>query len=246
MREQVRVVITAGPTHEPVDCVRFLGNRSSGRMGMALAHAAAEAGHQVTLLLGPVGHAASCDGVAVHRFRTCTDLGALLDVHAASADVLIMAAAVADYRPVPLAAISGGKFRRGESGARVLLELVPTEDLLAKVARGRRADQLLVGFALEPREEMIASAHAKLVRKGVDLVVANPLESMDAGAIEGVIVRPEGEVRPPEPLMTKEAFARWFMSFLADDIMRVCYQGGASASETGVRDCSFSSGGLNR
>jgi phosphopantothenoylcysteine synthetase/decarboxylase len=182
----------------------------------------------------------------VHRFRTCADLGVLLDAHAASADVLIMAAAVADYTPVPLAAISGGKFRRLDHGERVLLELVPTEDLLARVARTRRDNQLLVGFALEPREQMIASAHAKLVRKRVDLVVANPLESMDASEIEAVIVRAEGEVRPPELLMTKEAFAGWFMAFLADDVSRVCYQSKAAASESGVSDCSLLNGGMNR
>ncbi len=246
MREQTHIVITAGPTHEPVDCVRFLGNRSSGRMGIALAHAAVEAGHRVTLLLGPVAHRPACEGCEVHRFRTCADLSVLLDAHAASADVLIMAAAVADYTPVPLAAISGGKFRRLDHGERVLLELVPTEDLLARVARTRRDNQLLVGFALEPREQMIASAHAKLVRKRVDLVVANPLESMDASEIEAVIVRAEGEVRPPELLMTKEAFAGWFMAFLADDVARVCYQSKAAASESGVSDCSLLNGGMNR
>lgn len=246
MRKQIRILITAGPTHEPVDCVRFLGNRSSGRMGAALAHAAAAAGHRVTLLMGPVGHSPVCDGCEVHRFRTCADLSALLDVHVAAADVLIMAAAVADYTPVPLAAISGGKFRRGDGGERVMLELVPTQDLLAKVARTRRHDQLLVGFALEPREQMLASARAKLERKGVDLVVANPLESMDSGEIEAVVVRADGEVRPPERLMHKEAMARWFMAHLAGDIVRICHQNVSPASEEGVGDCSLLPGVMNR
>src|SRR5262245_55498974 len=92
-----RLLITAGPTHEPIDAVRFLGNRSSGRLGVALADEAAGRGWTVTLLLGPVSRTPSDSRVRVVRFRTCTDLEGLLAEAAAGCDVLIMAAAVADY-----------------------------------------------------------------------------------------------------------------------------------------------------
>ena len=208
-----RVLITAGPTHEPIDAVRFLGNRSSGRMGIALAQAASAAGHRVVLLLGPTGVPVDDSTARVVRFRTAEDLRELLALEAPLADVVVMAAAVADYRPKPLAALSGGKFRRTDRP--VVLELEPTPDLLAEVAARRHPGQRLVGFALEPRAEMIASARAKLERKGVDLVVANPLDTMDATDIEGVVVGPGGVViEPPHVRMSKPAFAAWVMGVI--------------------------------
>src|ERR1043165_5952055 len=94
-----RMLITAGPTHEPIDAVRFIGNRSSGRVGLALADEAARRGWDVLLLLGPVHRTPADSRVRVVRFRTAAELGALLDQHASGCDVLLMAAAVADYRP---------------------------------------------------------------------------------------------------------------------------------------------------
>lgn len=124
-----------------------------------------------------------------------------------------MAAAVADYRPKPLAALSGGKFRRVDG--QITLELEPTPDLIAEVAARRPVGQTLVGFALEPRSEMLASAKAKLERKGVDWVVANPLETMDAAEIEGVLVGPGGrQIHPPKVKMGKDDFARWLVEIL--------------------------------
>lgn len=205
-----RVLITAGPTHEPIDSVRFIANRSSGRMGIALAEAAAQLGWEVTLLLGPVSGSQSVNNrVRVDRFRTCEDLQRLLGAHADKADILIMAAAVADYRPKPNPAMSGGKFRR--TGGPITLELESTPDLLAGVSATRRADQLFVGFALEPRAELLASAEAKLKRKEIDLVVANPLETMDSPTVEAVVLAADGSVEHTDGVLSKTDFAHWLL-----------------------------------
>ena len=207
-----RILITAGPTHEPIDAVRYLGNRSSGRMGVALADAAADAGWGVTLLLGPVAVRPANPSVVLRLFTTCDDLRTLLREHAPSANVLIMAAAVADYRPKPNPAMSGGKFRRTD--AAMTLELEPTPDLLAEVAASRRPDQLFVGFALEPRAELLESARAKLVRKKVDLVVANPLETMDSPSVEAIVLAADGTRIDTPGIMPKADFAAWLMRLL--------------------------------
>jgi phosphopantothenoylcysteine decarboxylase/phosphopantothenate--cysteine ligase len=208
------MLITAGPTHEPIDAVRYIGNRSSGRMGIAIALAAAERGWDVTLLLGPVpSPPPQHQAVRVFRFRTCADLQRALREAMPAADVLVMAAAVADFRPRPNPGMAGGKFRRTEGP--LTLELESTPDLLAEVGRSRRPNQFLVGFALEPRDEMIASARAKLERKRVDVVVANPLETMDSPEVEGVLVSRHGETRPTPPRQSKENFARWLLDQVA-------------------------------
>lgn len=208
-----RFLITAGPTQEPIDAVRFLGNRSSGRLGVALAEAAAEQGWNVRLLLGPVSTSVSDPRVHVRRFRTCEDLQGLLKEESPAADVVVMAAAVADYRPKPNPAMSGGKFRR--TSTPLTLELEPTPDLLAGVSSRRPPGQFLVGFALEPRNELIESAKSKLERKGVDLVVANPLETMDSDQIEAILVSRIGPmVHSPGGegvKMEKRAFVRWLL-----------------------------------
>lgn len=215
------ILITAGPTHEPIDSVRYLANRSSGRLGIALAEAAAARGWAVTLLLGPV--ARSCDDtrVRVVRFRTTADLEALLAEHFPACDVLIQAAAIADYRPKASgignrasakpdeSPFSGVKIKRGERP--LTIELEPTPDLVAACAVRRKPGQAIVGFALEPRERMIESATDKLARKGLDLVVANPLETMDAEGIDAVVLdRAGGRFETGGP-WTKDRFAAWLI-----------------------------------
>lgn len=207
-----RLLITAGPTHEPIDAVRFIGNRSSGRLGVALADEAARRGWIVTLLLGPTGICASDSRVRVRRFRTASDLRSLLQECVPEMDVLVMAAAVADYRPKVDPAFLGGKFRRAQQ--KMVLELEPTPDLLAEVAAGRRPDQLLVGFALEPREELVQSARAKLERKGIDLVVANPLETMDSATIDALVLGADGSEKRTDGPIAKEVFAGWLLSII--------------------------------
>jgi len=211
-----RLLITAGPTHEPIDAVRFIGNRSSGRLGSALADHAARAGWAVTLLLGPNTVQPSDTRIDLDRFRTAADLGGLLDEHLQAASVLVMAAAVADYRPRADQTDLDGKRRRTDRG--MTLELEPTPDLLARCASRRRPDQLLVGFALEPRAELLGSARRKLERKNIDLVVANPLETMDSDRIEASIVaRPELGLDPdlstPGPI-PKADFAAWLLGVI--------------------------------
>lgn len=203
----VRLLVTAGPTYEPIDDVRFIGNRSSGRLGIAAAEAAAKLGWRVTLLLGPTSLTPSDPSIQLVRFRTTADLQGLLAEHFTRCDALIMAAAVADYRPVPDPQVvaSGGKLRRLSAGMSLRLESTP--DLLAGVAKGRREDQVVVGFALEPRSRLLSSAQEKLKRKRVDLIVANPLETMDSGAIEATVVGEEGPVYQTPRAVSKSAFA---------------------------------------
>lgn len=212
-----RLLITAGPTHEPIDAVRFIGNRSSGRMGVNLADEAARRGWDVHLLLGPVAIQPAEKRVTVRPFRTCADLEALLKEETPAANVIVMAAAVADYRPKPNPMMSGGKFRR--TSAPMTLELEPTPDLLAGVAARRVPGQLIVGFALEPRDELLASARAKLERKKIDLVVGNPLETMDSDQIEAIVLSKDGrETRSPAGTggakIPKSQFAGWLLEVL--------------------------------
>ncbi|MBX3363816.1 MAG: phosphopantothenoylcysteine decarboxylase [Phycisphaeraceae bacterium] len=213
-----RLLITAGPTHEPIDAVRFIGNRSSGRLGAALADRAVVAGYDVLLLLGPSPAAPSDSRVRTLRFRTCADLQSLLAEHAPWADVVVMAAAVADYRPRVNPEDLSGKRRRTAGG--MILELESTPDLLAGVATNRRSGQLLVGFALEPRDEMLASARSKLERKKIDMVVANPLETMDAPTIEATVVGLPGTVfakgRSTPGCISKDEFAGWLLAIIEE------------------------------
>ncbi len=214
-----RLLITAGPTHEAIDSVRYLANRSSGRLGIAIAEEAASRGWPTTLLLGPTALGCSDTHVRTIRFVSTADLGDLLAEHAPSCDSLIMAAAVADFRPAPGTEAGAAKVRRNEDG--FTLHLEPTPDLLAAAAENRSPGQCFVGFALEPRESLLASARAKLLRKGVDLIVANPLETMDSEAIEATLLESD-PVHPDAPRIVdstpgpiaKSAFARWLLDRL--------------------------------
>lgn len=210
-----RLLITAGPTHEPIDDVRYLGNRSSGRLGIALADAAAARGLHVMLLLGPTHRTPSDSRVQVERFQTTSELESLLDRQFARCDVLVMAAAVSDYRPVVDAAtlaLADGKLRRAPEG--LTLRLEPTPDLLAECAGRRRAGQTVVGFALEPRARLLESARSKLARKRVDLIVANPKETMDAEGIEATVLGADGTERATPGVIAKEAFAGWLLDVI--------------------------------
>ena len=202
----MRVLITAGPTREPIDEVRFISNRSSGQMGIAIAQAAADAGHDVTLLLGPVMVSTLLhERIAVQRFTTTADLEALLAEDFARANVLIMAAAVADYR-VTQATV--GKTPRQKS---LKIQLEGTPDLVAEAASGKRADQTVVAFALEEPEFLEARAIDKMRRKGVDAIVANPLATMDDGRIAAVYLTADGRREEPGA-MSKVDFARWLVA----------------------------------
>lgn len=206
----MKLLITAGPTREPIDDVRFISNRSSGRMGLALADAAVEAGHEVALLLGPVMMLASAaDRYDVYRFETCAELEALLVEQFPEHDALVMAAAVADYRP---ASRSSGKMPR-QRGLELRLE--PTPDLVAQVAAGKRPEQRVVAFALELEDQLEDRALAKMRRKGVDAIVANPLATMDAATIHPVWMAADGAIQRPG-VMDKPRFAAWLVERVAE------------------------------
>ncbi|MCA9279089.1 MAG: phosphopantothenoylcysteine decarboxylase [Phycisphaeraceae bacterium] len=208
----LRFLITAGPCHEPIDRVRFLGNRSSGKMGIAIADHACRLGYDVTLLLGPTHLAPLEKNVLLKRYESTADLDLLLQSSLEACDVLIMAAAVADYRPVKHTP-APAKIERSPGTLR--LELESTPDLVAGCAVRKRPDQTIVAFALESTEVLRERALSKLKRKKVDMIVANPLETMDSDTISAIIFDRASSVNeqsinaPVE--ITKSAFAEWLI-----------------------------------
>ncbi|SMH39287.1 phosphopantothenoylcysteine decarboxylase / phosphopantothenate--cysteine ligase [Rathayibacter oskolensis] len=170
--EGLRVLVTAGGTREPLDPVRFVGNRSSGRQGVALALAAAARGARVSVL------AANLDievprGVEVSTVGTALELREAVLAAVKDADIVIMAAAVADYRP---ASVAESKIKKEQQGDRLVLELVKNPDILAEISAAKTDGQLVVGFAAETepdREAMLELGRAKIARKGCDLLVLN-------------------------------------------------------------------------
>ncbi|MBP6029947.1 MAG: bifunctional phosphopantothenoylcysteine decarboxylase/phosphopantothenate--cysteine ligase CoaBC [Sphingobium sp.] len=161
------ILVTAGPTHEPIDPVRYIANRSSGRQGFAIARAAAEAGARVTLIAGPVDQPTP---KGVTRIDVETALEMLSAVEAAlPADAVIMVAAVADWRVEQAA---GQKLKKDGSGAPAALPLTENPDILATLAISAQRPRLLVGFAAET-EHVIEHAKVKLARKGCDMIIAN-------------------------------------------------------------------------
>ena len=170
--EGLRVLVTAGGTREPLDPVRFVGNRSSGRQGVALAVAAAARGAVVTVLAANLDIEAP-QGVEVVAVGTALELREAALVAARDADIVIMAAAVADYRP---ADVSEAKIKKEQQGDRLVLELVKNPDILAEISAAKTDGQLIVGFAAETepdRDAMLALGRAKIARKGCDLLVLN-------------------------------------------------------------------------
>ncbi|MBF6416770.1 bifunctional phosphopantothenoylcysteine decarboxylase/phosphopantothenate--cysteine ligase CoaBC [Nocardia cyriacigeorgica] len=171
-----RVVVTAGGTREPLDPVRFLGNRSSGKQGYALARVAAQRGAHVTLIAGNTIEMAAPAAVELVHITTAEQLKTAVDKHAAGADAVIMAAAVADFRPTNVAA---AKIKKG-AGEPDTIGLTKNDDILAGLVQARADGQLpgtaIVGFAAETGDEhgdVLTHARAKLARKGCDLLVVN-------------------------------------------------------------------------
>lgn len=190
------VLVTAGGTREPIDSVRYIGNRSSGRMGFALAREAAGRGADVTVVAA--GVALERDpGVAYVDVETAEQLKAACETRFDQADVLLMAAAVADFRP---AAAVARKLKKDEDAPRSI-ELAPTPDVLAGLSARRRPGQVLVGFAAEHGEGAVEHGRRKLARKGLDVVVVNDISRHDIGfdtaANEVTVVTREGESLVP-------------------------------------------------
>jgi phosphopantothenoylcysteine decarboxylase / phosphopantothenate---cysteine ligase len=191
----LRVLVSAGGTREPIDPVRFIGNRSSGRMGLALAERAARRGAEVTLVAANVSLPAP-PGVRRIEVETASELAGALSREFDSSDVLLMAAAPADFRPKRAA---GEKIHR-EAGGGLELDLEPTEDILATLGARRRKGQTIIGFAAETGEGL-QRARQKLDRKGADAIVLNDVSRSEIGfesaENEVVIVDASGEHRVP-------------------------------------------------
>ena len=170
----MKVLITAGPTREPIDPVRYLSNRSSGKMGFALAAAALAQGHEVVLISGPV-HLAPPEGAARFQVETAREMFEAVQREIPSCDIALFAAAVADYR---LAAPATQKIKKHD--ATLTLKLERTEDILGSARSLFGFTGYLVGFAAET-ENLVANAQSKLQRKNVDLIVANNVADAGVG-----------------------------------------------------------------
>jgi len=183
----VRVLITAGPTREPLDPVRYLTNRSSGKMGYALAHAFIHAGHSVLLISGPTALDVP-DHVDFIPVETAAEMHAAVANSIGAMDITVLAAAVADYTPATVAA-----HKIKKSATTLTLELVRTPDILGSVREVFGFTGTLVGFAAET-ENLEANARAKLTRKGCDLIIANdvskPALGFDSDRNEVLLVYP--------------------------------------------------------
>lgn len=169
----LRVVVSAGGTREPIDAVRVIANRSSGKQGYAIAGEAAARGAQVTLVT--TVELATPAGVTAQRVETAAQMDAAMRRLAPQADVVVMAAAVADFRP---ATVAGGKLKKRDGAPDIVLE--PTADILAGLGAAKPAGQTLVGFAAETAD-LLANAEAKLTRKNLDLIVANDVSQPGVG-----------------------------------------------------------------
>ena len=199
------VLVTAGPTREAVDPVRYVGNRSSGRMGYALAQAAWRRGARVTLVSGPSSRPHP-EGVDVVMVETARQMHAAVVDLLPAVDVSIFAAAVADYRPDEAAQ---RKLKRGDVGASLTIALTANPDIAAETRALRRSGSVAVGFALET-DDLLANAHRKLEDKGFDLLVANDATEEGSGFESDtnrvVILSPDGEAEEL-PLQTKDEVA---------------------------------------
>lgn len=210
MASPLHFLITAGPTREAIDPVRFLSNRSSGRMGFALAQAAAEAGHAVWLVAGPVALETPA-GVRRIDVESAEEMWEAVRPLAPAAHVVVMAAAVADYRP---ACILPHKLKK--SAPALQIDLVRTRDLLASLRAEADFAGVLVGFAAETGQ-LVENAREKLLRKGCDLIVANDVSrpgiGFDSPDNEVVLLHPDGRARHL-PRASKLEIAR--------ELVRVC------------------------
>ena len=177
LREDLKgetVLVTAGPTEEPLDAVRYISNRSSGKMGYALAEASRRRGARVLLVSGPTRIEPPAVSV-LEPIRTANEMAEAMARHAETATVVVMAAAVADFRP---AIAQAGKIKKHHGAPTV--ELEPTTDILAEISGRRRDGQIIVGFAAET-DHLIENAAAKLRAKRLDLLVANDISQNGAG-----------------------------------------------------------------
>lgn len=212
----MHIIVTAGPTHEPIDPVRYLANRSSGRQGFAIADALAARGLQVTLIAGPVT-LDTPPGVTRINVTTAREMALAVDA-ALPADAAIMVAAVADWRVES----AGQKIKKSAGGAAPVLHLVENPDILATVARSPQRPRLLIGFAAET-ENVIANAEAKLTKKDCDWMVANDVSGDVMGGAENTvhIVTKDGVeswVRMAKEAVAQRLAARVFAAICPNEV----------------------------
>lgn len=195
-----RILITSGPTQEPIDPVRFITNQSSGKMGYALAKVARRRGAEVTLITGPTSLSASRRDIKVVPVRTAEEMKEAVFAYLEGCSVVIKAAAVSDYRPK---VVSARKLKKGDQYS--LLELERTTDILEEIGK-KKGDRILVGFAAET-EALMVNARKKLKEKNLDFIVANDVSRQDAGfgvdTNQVKILYSSGEIKR-FPLMSKE------------------------------------------
>jgi phosphopantothenoylcysteine decarboxylase/phosphopantothenate--cysteine ligase len=204
-RRALRIVVSAGPTREPLDAVRFLTSASSGRMGFAVAAAASRAGHRVVLVAGPVD-LPSPAGVRTVRVGTAREMHREVLAAFRRADALVMTAAVSDYRP---ARPRRGKWKTGP--ARLSLPLVRNPDILAEAGR-RKGSRVCVGFAVEV-EDALRRARAKVRRKRLDALCLCGPRALGADRADYRILFPDREMER-HPGIRKEALARWLVTLV--------------------------------
>jgi len=212
----VKLVVTAGGTREPIDAVRVIANRSSGKQGHAIAVEAMRRGAEVTLIT--TADLATPSGISVVRVETAAQMHDAVAHVAASADVVVMAAAVADFRPVPVAS---GKWKKRDGAPVVSLE--PTVDILADIARSKHPTQVLVGFAAET-DDVLANAQAKLESKRLDLLVANDVSAPGVGFqhdTNAVTLLTPGIAPRHVPLAGKHEIARAVLDSVAEIRTRI-------------------------
>lgn len=214
----LHVVVSAGGTREPIDAVRVIANRSSGKQGYAVAEEALLRGARVTLVT--TADLVPPHGAAVERVETAAQMQAALERLAPTADIVVMAAAVADFRPVTAA---DGKIKKGDGVPQIVLE--PTPDILAGLGAAKRPGQVLVGFAAET-SDLLANAASKLERKNLDLIVANDVGAPGVGFqhdTNAVTILCRNGARTDVPLAGKREVARAVLDTVAQ-----IHRGGAA------------------
>lgn len=210
-----RILVTSGPTFEPIDPVRFIGNHSSGKMGAAIAHELAMRGAQVEFITGPTKMILNNPRVTIHRVKTAADMYKAATEHFPSCDIAILAAAVSDFTP---AQVAQEKIKR--KGDKLILDLVPTTDIAKSLGQIKTPQQTLVGFALETENE-IENAKTKLASKNLDFIVLNSTNDTGAGfdvdTNKITIIDRTGKVTP-FPLKSKQEVARDIVDTLVKSI----------------------------
>ena len=171
----MKVLVTAGPTREAIDPVRFVSNRSSGKMGVAIAEQFAERGANVTLVLGPSRLSPKSPNITVVRVESAQQMYEASVQHFENAEIVVLSAAVADYRP---AHVAEQKIKKKGDG--MTIELEKTPDIAASLGKMKRPGQFIVGFALETNDEL-QNANEKLLKKNFDFIVLNSLQDAGAG-----------------------------------------------------------------